>query len=90
MISLKSVGVKKSAKKLVLSATLKKGKTLLKYKKFTFKFNGKTYHAKTNKKGIAKVTVKKSVLKKLKVGKKITYKATYLKDTAKRTVKVKK
>ena len=90
VISLKSVGVKKSAKKLVLSATLKKGKTLLKYKKVTFKFNGKTYHAKTNKKGIAKVTVKKSVLKKLKVGKKVAYQCSYLKDTVIKTATVKK
>jgi invasion protein IalB len=55
-----------------------------------FKFKGKKYTAKTNKKGVAKITVKKSVLKKLKAGKKITYTATYLKDTVKRTVKVKK
>ena len=34
-------------------------------KKITFKFNGKKYTAKTNVKGIAKVTIKSSVLKKL-------------------------
>jgi hypothetical protein len=91
VITLKTVKVKKSAKKLVLKATLKKvnGK-YLKGKKITFKFNGKTYKAKTNKKGVAKVTIKKAVLKKLKVGKKIRYQATYLKDTVKKTVKVKK
>ena len=38
-----------------------------------FKFNKKTYKAKTNAKGVAKITVKKAVLKKLKKGKKITY-----------------
>ena len=38
----------------------------------------------------AKVTIKKNVLKKLKKGKKVTYQATYLKDTVKRTAKVKK
>ena len=32
--------------------------------KLIFKFKGKTYYAKTNKKGIAKITIKKSVLKK--------------------------
>ena len=90
IMSIKTVNVKKSAKKLVLTATLKKGKTPLKYKKVKFKFNGKTYNAKTNKKGIAKVTIKSNVLKKLKVGKKITYQATYLKDTVKKTVKIKK
>lgn len=91
LITLKSVNVKKSAKKLTLQATLKKvnGK-YLKNKKITFKFNGKKYTAKTNKKGVAKVTVKKTTLKKLKIGKKITYAATYLKDTVKKTVKVKR
>jgi hypothetical protein len=88
---LKAVKVKKSAKKLVLTATLKKGKKAIKGKWITFKFKGKTYKkVKTNKKGIAKLTIKKSVLKKLKVGKKVTYHATYLKDTVKRTAKVKK
>ena len=41
-------------------------------------------------KGVAKVTVPQSVLSKLKVGKKITYQATYLKDIVKKTVKVRK
>lgn len=86
LLNLKKVKVKKSAKKLVLKATIKN----LKKKKVVFKFNGKKYVAKTNKKGIAKVTLKKSTLKRLKVGKKVTYQATYLKDTVKRTVKVKK
>ncbi|WP_405264812.1 hypothetical protein, partial [Methanobrevibacter sp.] len=90
VLSLKKVKVKKSAKKLVVKAALKEGKKALKNKKVTFKFKGKKYKAKTNKKGIAKVTIKKSVLKKLKVGKKVTYQVTYLKDTVKRSVKVKK
>jgi hypothetical protein len=89
VLTLKRVKVKKSAKKLVLSATLK-NKKAIKNKLVTFKFSGKTYKAKTNSKGIAKVTVPKSVLTKLKVGKKITYQATYLKDTVKKTVKVQK
>jgi len=91
LVILKSVTVKKSAKKLTLQATLGKvnGK-YLKNKKITFKFNGKKYTAKTNKKGVAKVTIKSSILKKLKVGKKVTYQATYSKDTVKKTVKVKK
>ena len=91
LITLKSVTAKNSAKKLVLTATLGKvnGK-YLKNKKVTFKFNGKKYTAKTDKKGVAKVTVKSSVLKKLKVGKKVTYQATYMKDTVKKTAKIKK
>ena len=89
-ITLKKVTVKKSAKKLKLQATLKKGSTPLKGKYVTFKFKGKSYKAKTNSKGIAKVTIKKSVLKKLKVGKKIKYQVKYGSLTAKRTAKVKK
>ena len=87
-IILKGVKVKKSAKKLVLQAILKQGKSLLKNKKVAFKFKGKNYIAKTNAKGIAKVTIKKEVLKKLKSGKKITYKASYGKISAKKIVKV--
>lgn len=87
VIKLNSVSLKKSAKKMVLKATLKKGKTLLKNKVVTFKFNGKTLKGKTNSKGIAKVTFKTS---NLKVGKKITYMAKYGKDTVKKTATVKK
>ena len=89
-IVLKTVKVKKSAKKLTLQATLKINKKAVKGKKITFKFNGKKYTAKTNKKGVAKVTIKKAVLKKLKVGKKITYTAKYSTKTVKKTGKVRK
>ena len=87
---LKSVSIKKSAKKLTLQATLKINKKAVKGKKITFKFKGKKYTAKTNKKGVAKVTIKKVVLKKLKVGKKIKYQTTYLKYSVSKSVKVKK
>lgn len=89
-IALKTVKVKKSVKKLVLQATLKQGKNPLKNKKIIFKFNGKKYTAKTNKKGIAKFTIKKNILKKLKVGKKVKYQASYGKITVKKSVKIKK
>ena len=89
-VTLKTATVKKSAKKLVLKATLKTGKKALKYKKVTFKFNGKKYTARTNKYGVAKVTIKKSVLNKLKVGKYVRYQATYLKDTVGKSTIVKK
>lgn len=89
IVTLKAIKVKKSARSLVLTATLKKvNKRYVVGKWITFKFNGKTLKAKTNKKGIAKVTVKKVVLNKLKVGKKVTYQAAYGKDTIKRTAKV--
>ena len=86
----KNKTVKKSAKRLTLYVKLTKGKALLKNKKIKFRFRGKNYYAKTNSKGIAKVVIKKSVLKKLKVGKKYTVKMSYLKHSIKRTVKVKR
>ena len=89
-LTLKTVKVKKSAKKLVLQATLKQGNKALSGKKIILKFNGKKYTAKTNKNGVAKVTIKKNVLKKLKVGKKVKYQASYGKITVKKTAKVKK
>lgn len=90
VLALNSAVVKKSAKKLVLTATLKKGKSPIKGKVVAFKFSGKTYKAKTDAKGIAKATIKSTVLKKLKVGKKVTYQATYLKEVVKKSVTVKK
>ena len=93
IVTLKTVTLKKSAKKLTLQATLAKvnGK-YLKKKTIIFKINGKKVAtAKTNSKGVAKITIKNpNVVKKLKVGKKVTYQATYLKDTVKKTAKVKK
>ena len=85
----KKYTVKKSAKKLVITATLKNGKKAVKSKKITLKIKGKTLKAKTNKKGIAKFTIKKNVIKKLKKGKTYAVKITYLKNTIKTKVKVK-
>ena len=89
VLKLTKVTPKKSAKKLVLTASLVKvnGK-YLKGKTIVFRFSGKNYKVKTNGKGIAKLTIKSNVLKKLKAGKKITYQATYLKCTVKRSAKV--
>ena len=93
IVTLKTATLKKSAKKLTLQATLAKanGKYLAK-KTITFKINGKKVAtAKTNSKGVTKITIKNpSVVKNLKVGKKATYQATYLKDTVKKTAKIKK
>lgn len=83
------VTVKKTAKKFVLQAKLKINGKLVKGKKITFKFKGKTYRAKTNSKGIAKVIIKKNVVKKLKKGKTYAVKVSYLKDSVKSSVKVK-
>ena len=93
IVTLKTVALMKSAKKLTIQATLAKvNNKYLAKKTITFKINGKKVAtAKTNKKGVAKITIKNpNVIKKLKVGKKATYQATYLKDTVKKIAKVKK
>ena len=89
VLKAKKVTLKKTAKKLTLKATLKINGKLQKGKQITFKFNGKTYKVKTNKKGVAQKTLNKKIIKKLKKGKKYTVKVTYKKDTIKTTVKVK-
>ena len=88
-MSLKTVTVRKSAKSITLTANLKQGNKAIKSKVVAFKFNGKTFKAKTNSKGIAKVTIK-NILNKLAVGQTVKYQASYLKDTVKKTSKVKK
>ena len=91
IILAKNLKVKKSAKMLKIKVSLKKvnGK-YLKAKKLTLKFRGKKYSAKTNKRGIAIFKIKKNIIKKLKKGKKYTYKVTYLKDSSLKKVSVKK
>uniref|UniRef100_UPI0038671DA9 Ig-like domain repeat protein n=1 Tax=Methanobrevibacter sp. TaxID=66852 RepID=UPI0038671DA9 len=81
----------KAGKKFALKAKLKwsNGKAIS-GKKIVFKFKGKKYTAKTNSKGIAKVVIKKKVAKKLKKGKKYKFTATYISNTVKGKVKVKK
>lgn len=89
-LKIKKPTIKASAKKLQLQVTLKIDGKPVKGKKVTVIFNGKTYTKKTDSKGIAKVTIKKSVLKKLKLGSKVTIEASYEGTTAKKSVKVKK
>lgn len=82
----KNVKVKRSAKTKKFTATLKTtaGKAI-KNKKITFKIKGKTYSAKTNKKGVATIKVTQN----LKVGK-YTVTIKYLKDSIKKTLTIKK
>ena len=83
--------VKKSKKVTKIKIKLKKvnGK-YLKKKTLKIKFNKKTYKVKTNKKGVATWKVKKSMLKKLKVGKKVKYTVTYGKATLTKKLTIKK
>lgn len=79
------VGIKKSSKKVAFKAILygvtsKHKWQYIPNKYVIFKFNGKTYKVKTNSKGIAKLTLSKSAIKKLKVGKKYSLKITYGRD----------
>ena len=84
VLKAKNIKVKK-AKVIKFKATLKSsnGKAI-KNKKITFKINGKTYSSKTNKKGIASIS-----LKNLKVGK-YTIKSSYIKSSIKSTIQIKK
>ena len=91
IISTKNINAKKSAKTVKIKVTLKKvnGK-YLKNKKVTLKFNKKILKAKTNKKGVVTFTIKNSVFKMLKVGKKYSYKITYGKDSVSKKITIKK
>ena len=85
----KGISVKKTAKRFVLKATLKNGNKAIRNKRISFRFNGKTFYAKTNSKGLAKVSVNKKYFKKLKRGKTYAAKITYLKDSIKTSIKIK-
>ena len=88
VLTTSKVTVKKTAKSFTIQAKLKINGKLVSGKTIKFKLNGKTYTAKTNSKGIAKVTVKKNNISKLKKGKTYTVNVTYSKDKTKTTVKV--
>ena len=77
---------KKKAKSYKFQASLKtsKGKAIV-GKKLTFKIKGKTYSAKTNKKGVATINIKL----KLKVGK-YTITTTYSKTSIKNKLTIRK
>jgi hypothetical protein len=82
--------VKKTAKKLVLKATLKSNGKAIASKKIIFKFKGKKYSAKTDRNGVAKVTIKKNIIKKLKKGKKYKLKVSFKNEDVYSKVLVKK
>lgn len=87
-IALYKTNIKKSSKYITLSAKLTQKQ---KNQKITFTIKGKTFTARTNEKGIATVKIPtKKIYSKLVVGKRASYSATYLKDTAKMAVIVKK
>jgi len=83
-LTLKDVAA--TEKKLTASAALTINGETVKGKKVTFTVEGKTYTVKTNKNGVAKLTVKNL---KLTSGDKVTIKAQYDDQTARKTVKVK-
>ena len=87
-ITAKKKTFKRSKKVKKYKITLKSGKNPIKNVKVTIKIGKKTYKAKTNYKGIAKVTINSDVLKKLKVGKNIFYQASYGKYHDKKIAKV--
>ncbi len=91
IIQAKNINAKKSSKSIKIKVTLKKvNNKYLKNKKVTFKFNKKTFKAKTNKKGVVTFTIKNNVYNKLKANKKYTYQVIYSKDKVKKTIKFKK
>ena len=85
VLSLEETTVNKTSEKLVLRATLKEGKTVLSNKTVTFIFKNKNYDVKTDENGTAQLTIDKSILEKLEVGKTINYNAKYLKNTVKKS-----
>ena len=72
---------KMNSKYLKVKVSLKKVNGKYLKGKITLKFKGKSYKMNVNKKGVAIFKINKTVIKKLKVGKKYVYKAYYLKDS---------
>ena len=91
VIKANNVNVKKSKNvNKIKVKTYKVNGKFLNGKKLILKLKNKKIKAKINKKGVATFKVKKSVLTKLKVGKKYKYTVTYGKDTVTKKVKVKR
>ena len=62
----------------------------LKSKKLTLKINGKNIKAKTNRKGVAVFKLKKSIVKKLKAGKRYKVKVSFGKDAVTKKIKIRR
>ena len=91
VIKAKNQSIKKSAKRVRVKVTLKTSKKkAIKGKRIVLKIKGKKVTAKTNKKGVATFKIKKSILNKLRAGKKYKYQVIYGKDTVKKTLKVRR
>ena len=87
-LSLQKIKVKRSLKKLIIKSRLKINGKLAKYKRLKFTFNGKSYSAKTNSKGLARIVIQRNVLIKLKAGSNLIYTVNYNTKTVKRNIKV--
>ena len=91
ILKVTSGALKKTAKSYTLKATLKNsnGKAIA-GKEVKLTFNGKTYNATTNSKGVASYKIGSKIIKKLKAGKTYTLQARYVNDIAKGKIKVEK
>ena len=78
-----------SSKKVKLSVKLKVNGKIVKGKKVKFRFEGHSYKAKTNSKGIAKVTVSGDVLKNPEINERISCYASYSIKTVEKEIRVK-
>ena len=85
----KKYTVKQSAKKLVVTAKVKNGKTAIDGILVVLNLNGKSYAIKTNKQGNAIFTLDKKIISKLKAGRTYTMKFRVNANTIKTTLKVK-
>ena len=85
----KKYTMKKSAKKLIVKATVKNGKTAINGIWVMLKLNGKAYAIKTNKHGAAIFNLNKKIIGKLKAGKTYTMKFSVNRNVVKTSLKVK-
>ena len=91
IIVVKTKKIKKSSKKVKIKVKLMTIKNkYLKSKKLTLKINGKNIKAKTNRKGVAVFKLQKSIVKKLKAGKRYKVKVSFGKDAVTKKIKIRR